>query len=103
MSAGHIEQPGKGVLFMNDKKVKDNHPDWRGFVIATKTYNPGDKIKMTAWTKQTARGQLISLAEDTWVPDPNWVPPLPISGKRNMVTKNYPKEVNNLDDDSVPF
>jgi hypothetical protein len=103
MSAGHIEQPGKGVLFMNEKKVKDNHPDWKGFVIATKTYNPGDKIKMTAWTKQTARGQLISLAEDTWVPDPNWVPPQPISGKPNMVTKNYPKEVNNLDDDSVPF
>jgi hypothetical protein len=102
MSAGHIEQPGKGVLFMNDKKVKDNHPDWKGFVIATKTYNPGDKIKMTAWTKQTARGQLISLAEDTWVPDPNWVAQLPISGKPNMVTKNYPKEINN-DDGDVPF
>lgn len=102
MSAGHIEQPGKGVLFMNEKKVKDNHPDWKGFVIATKTYNPGDKIKMTAWTKQTARGQLISLAEDTWVPDPNWVPPQPISGKPNMVTKNYPKELN-ADDGDVPF
>lgn len=101
MSAGHIEQPGKGVLFMNEKKVKDNHPDWKGFVIATKTYNPGDKIKMTAWTKQTARGQLISLAEDTWVPDPNWVPPQPISGKPNMVTKNYPKELNT--DEDVPF
>jgi len=101
MSAGHIEQPGKGVLFMNEKKIKDNHPDWKGFVIATKTYNPGDKIKMTAWTKQTARGQLISLAEDTWVPDPNWKPPLPISGKPNMVTKNYPKELNT--DEDVPF
>jgi hypothetical protein len=101
MSAGHIEQPGKGVLFMNEKKSKDNHPDWKGFVIATKTYNPGDKIKMTAWTKQTARGQLISLAEDTWVPDPNWVPPQPISGKPNMVTKNYPKELNT--DEDVPF
>ena len=101
MSAGHIEQPGKGVLFMNEKKVKDSHPDWKGFVIATKTYNPGDKIKMTAWTKQTARGQLISLAEDTWVPDPNWVPPQPISGKPNMVTKNYPKELNT--DEDVPF
>jgi hypothetical protein len=101
MSAGHIEQPGKGVLFMNEKKVKDNHPDWKGFVIATKTYNPGDKIKMTAWTKQTARGQLISLAEDTWVPDPNWVPPKPIYGKPNMVTKNYPKELNT--DEDVPF
>jgi hypothetical protein len=101
MSAGHIEQPGKGVLFMNEKKVKDNHPDWKGFVIATKTYQPGDKIKMTAWTKQTARGQLISLAEDTWVPDPNWVPPQPISGKPNMVTKNYPKELNT--DEDVPF
>ena len=56
---------------------------------------------MTAWTKQTARGQLISLAEDTWVPDPNWKPPLPISGQPNMVTKNYPKELNN--DEDVPF
>jgi hypothetical protein len=102
MSAGHIEQPGKGVLFMNEKKVKDSHPDWKGFVIATKDYKPGDKVKLTAWTKQTARGQLISLAEDTWQPDPNWVPPQPISGKPNMVTKNYPKEINH-DDGEVPF
>ena len=102
MSAGHIEQPGKGVLFMNEKKVKDSHPDWKGFVIATKDYKPGDKVKLTAWTKQTARGQLISLAEDTWVPDPNWKPPLPISGQPNMVTKNYPKELN-ADDGDVPF
>ena len=62
MSNQHIQQPGKGVLFMNDRKTSEKHPDWKG----TLTLSDGTPVKIAGWTKQTPKGSLISLAEDTF-------------------------------------
>lgn len=84
MSNQHIQQPGKGVLFMNDRKTSDKHPDWKG----TLTLSDGTPVKLAGWTKSTPKGSLISLAEDTFKPQGG----------------TYPREVNNQATDSdIPF
>jgi hypothetical protein len=59
----------------------------------TKTIRKGDTLKMAGWIKQTARGPLISIKEDTWKPDPNY--------KQNQ----QPTPSRNFDDldSDVPF
>lgn len=84
MSNQHIQQPGKGVLFMNDRKTSEKHPDWKG----TLTLSDGTPVKIAGWTKQTPKGSLISLAEDTFKP---------------ANQQQYPREVNHTTDEDVPF
>jgi hypothetical protein len=50
-------------------------------------------VKIAAWTKQSAKGPLISLKEDNWKPDP---------GYKQNVQPVPSKSVDDLDDD-VPF
>jgi hypothetical protein len=65
----------------------------RGSCCLTKTIRKGDTLKMAGWIKQTARGPLISIKEDTWKPDPNY--------KQNQ----QPTPSRNFDDldSDVPF
>jgi hypothetical protein len=82
-------QPGNGVLFANDKKGKQGAPDFRGEILL----ESGQKIKLSAWTKQTKHGSMmISLKENNYDPQ----------------AQNYPKEVKagfeqNYNTDEVPF
>lgn len=78
--------PGKGVLYTNHKKIQTNHPDMNG----TFTTVDGLPIKISAWIKQTPRGMLISLAQDTYV-------------KKSKTENDYPKEVNAPSEDDIPF
>ena len=87
MSNGHIAQMGKGVLFMNEKRTSDKSPDWKGTILLSEDYKAGQVVKLAGWTKNTPKGQLISLSED------NWKPPTQAAG-------TYPREVN---DNDVPF
>ncbi|MEI8296258.1 MAG: hypothetical protein WCG04_07050, partial [Alphaproteobacteria bacterium] len=87
MSNGHIAQMGKGVLFMNEKRTSDKSPDWKGTILLSEDYKAGQVVKLAGWTKNTPKGQLISLSED------NWKPPTQNAG-------TYPREVN---DNDVPF
>mgnify|MGYP000443961903 CR=1 FL=1 len=48
MSAGHIEQPGKGVLFMNEKKVKELQQFLLSAGAGTVIQEPG--FTSTSWT-----------------------------------------------------
>lgn len=86
-------KPGTGVLYTNHNKKSDGHPDWKGEIKITQAYAEGDTIKIAAWTKQSAKGPLISLKEDNWKPDPNY--------KQN-VQPAPSKSLDDLDDD-VPF
>ena len=88
MSNGHIAQMGKGVLFTNDKKTSDKSPDWKGTLLLSEDYKAGQTLKIAGWTKNTPKGQLISLTEDTWKPNGD---------------TQYPKEVNRVKDSDVPF
>ena len=84
MANGHNPTPGKGVLFTNDYKKSPTHPDWRGEL----TLVDGRVVKISGWTKETPRGTLISLAEDTY---------------KKEDAQTYPKEVNKVDDSDLPF
>jgi len=46
-----------GVLFINDRKEKENHPDRTGYVLID-----GKKWMLSGWIKSGARGQFLSLA-----------------------------------------
>lgn len=86
-------KPGTGVLYTHHKKRDgSNDPDWKGEIRVTQDYKAGDTFKLAAWTKQSAKGPLISLKEDNWKPDPNY--------KQNV----QPVPSKSLDgDDDVPF
>jgi hypothetical protein len=88
MSNGHIAQMGKGVLFQNTDKKHEKAPDWKGTLLLSEDYKAGQTLKIAGWTKNTPKGQLISLSEDNWKPQNTGV---------------YPKEVNRNNDNEVPF
>ena len=89
MSYAHNAQPGKGVLFQNKKKKHERSPDYTGLITVSRDLQACEQIKIAAWIKQTGSGVLLSLSED------NYVPP--------VKEDPYPKEVNRIDSDDVPF
>ena len=88
MANGHIAQMGKGVLFGNNDKKHEKAPDWKGTILLSEDYKAGQTLKIAGWTKNTPKGQLISLSEDNWKP---------------QNTQQYPREVNRVEDGEVPF
>lgn len=51
------ERDNSGILFRNDKKTSEKHPDYKGnAIIGTK------KMWLSAWIKEGARGKFMSLA-----------------------------------------
>jgi hypothetical protein len=51
-------KPGSFSLFKNDKKTKDNHPDYKG---DGKDLD-GNPIWVNAWLKESSRGKFMSCA-----------------------------------------
>lgn len=47
----------KGVLFLNDRKEHDKHPDRKGSINID-----GKEYWLSGWDKQTSRGDTISLS-----------------------------------------
>ena len=82
MATPNIPEIGKGCLFSNDKKGNDKAPDFKGNLMTKE----GILIKISAWKRTSAYGELISLAHDTYV-----------------ATQQYPKEVQQGNNDEVPF
>ena len=67
MSNPHNERPGKGVMYQEENKESDKHPDFKGFIVLEMDYRAGEKLKLAAWMKPTSRGnKLISLSEDNF-------------------------------------
>ena len=66
MASKHIEKPGKGVLFSEQKKKSPQHPDLKGFVLLEMDYKAGEKLQLSGWLKDTPYGPLVSLSEDTY-------------------------------------
>ena len=94
----HQSEAGKGVLFQNDKKAPGSaQPDYKGVIRLLEDAKAGDEIRIAAWKKATRVGELISLAQDNWKPDPNWQRPPPEPALKK------PKEHNPFKDDEVPF
>lgn len=51
------DNTNKGVLFINDRKEKDSHPDRKGSINVD-----GKEYWMSGWDKQTSKGDTISLS-----------------------------------------
>jgi hypothetical protein len=97
----HSAEPGKGVLFQNDKKAPgSSQPDYKGMLTVDRDVKAGEQIKIAAWKKATRVGELISLAQDNWVPDPNYRS-APKPAPEPALKK--PREYDPFKDDGVPF
>jgi hypothetical protein len=51
------DNTNRGVLFINDRKEQDNHPDRKGSINVD-----GKEYWLSAWNKETAKGDTISLS-----------------------------------------
>jgi hypothetical protein len=51
------QRNNSGILFKNNRKKQDNHPDYQGDATIG-----GKKYKMSAWLKQGARGKFTSFS-----------------------------------------
>ena len=57
-----------GVLFKNDKKLNDNHPDYKGSITVN-----GVEYWISSWIKQGKNGKFMGLAvtpKDAQAPKP---------------------------------
>lgn len=51
------DNTNRGVLFVNNRKEKDNHPDFTGNINVG-----GTEYWLSAWEKEGARGTFLSLS-----------------------------------------
>lgn len=55
--AQEYDNTDRGVLFKNDRKEQDSHPDYKGSVNVG-----GQEFWLSAWIKSGAKGKFMSLS-----------------------------------------
>lgn len=51
------DNQNRGVLFKNDRKEQDNHPDYKGSINVD-----GTEFWLSAWIKEGQKGKFMSLS-----------------------------------------
>ena len=72
-----------GVLFKNDKKESEKHPDYKGSMIVN-----GTDYWLSAWIKEGKSGKFMGLA---------------LSPKEQQAKASERSKVTNFDDEDLPF
>jgi hypothetical protein len=67
-SSNYQNGPGQGTLFQVKNKKHEKAPDWDGYIIADRTYQHGEQIKIAGWVKRGKWGELFSLKINNWKP-----------------------------------
>lgn len=101
----HQEKPGKGVMYWEEKEKRSHEksPDFKGFLILEMDYKAGEKLKISAWQRDTSRGYpLLSLSEDNYSKKMKQTPQEDRQGyqKRDDERAYRPR---NIRDEDVPF
>ena len=80
------DDTNRGVLFKNDRKEQDNHPDYKGSINVG-----GEEFWLSAWIKEGQKGKFMSLS---------------VKPKEDAPAKPAPKKQvvrDEFADDSIPF
>ncbi len=56
MNAPYTPAEGKGTIFKNDRKEKENHPDWKGVAMLD-----GRMVEIALWERDGKRGAFYSV------------------------------------------
>ena len=88
------DDTNRGVLFRNDRKGKDSHPDWNGKINVE-----GYEYDLSAWVKKGKNGEFFSLSIRPKEPRPSFektvTPPRPAPAHTSPQEDDF--------DDEVPF
>jgi len=84
---------GKAYCFQVKERKSEYAPEFKGNMVLTRDYKAGETIKLAVWAQTTKTGKpWIKIAEETDA----WK-------NQDGRPTQYPKEVNNIDDNEVPF
>lgn len=76
------DNTNRGVLFKNDRKEQDNHPDYKGSINVG-----GVEFWLSAWIKEGQKGKFMSLSikpkEEARKPAPSRQAPPPRNQRRD--------------------